>query len=166
MHLLKNALHLGFFLLCTQLVACGFALQGTSLAELPPQLQTLHLETGNSELDRVLRRTLLNSKVNLLDQPAVDVYSLRLEAEQNLERIISVGADARAGEYELELSTLFSLSRDSELVFGPQRAVLQQVYFADPYNPAAKRTEAELILSEMRQQLAFQIIERLQALNL
>lgn len=158
----KQALRLA---LCTTLLillsACGFALRGS--AQLPAALNTLQVLSvdANSELLREVTRALRNSGVSVVDT-ATD-YRLGLGREADSERTLSVNSNARAGEYELELSVLFQLSGGGTTVLGPETLSTTRVYLSDPENAVAKSEEAELIRQEMRRELAQQILNRLQA---
>lgn len=148
------------------LTGCGFTLRGT--ATLPDALQSLHLESldNNSDVVREMRRVLQNNRITLLDAPDTGTYSLGLGTEQNSERTLSVNANARAGEYELTMDLQFQLRQGANIVLGPENLSTSKVYLADPENAVAKNEEAEQIRREMRQELALQIIRRLQAVTL
>lgn len=149
------------------LAACGFTLRGS--ADLPPQLQTLLLESnnGNSDIIREMRRALGASGVSVLDTPPDEgVYRLGLGQEQVQERVLSVNSNARAGEYELSMSVAFQLRNNSEFIIPQETLVIDRVYLADPENAVAKSEEAELIRTEMRRELVNQVLRRLQTVNL
>jgi LPS-assembly lipoprotein len=152
--------------LAALLPGCGFALRGT--AALPPELQTLYLESldPGSDVLREMRRVLQNNQVTLLEAPETGSYRLGLGEEQNTERALSVNANARAGEYELTMSLPFQLRRGGTVLLGPETLLTSKVYLADPENAVAKNEEARQIRSEMRRELAQQIIRRLQAVTL
>lgn len=147
------------------LSACGFTLRGS--AELPAQLQTLQLQAqdGNTEIVREMRRALVNSGVNVIDEIREGVYRLGLGREQSEERVLSINSNARAGEYELSLSVSFQLRTADDFFIGPEILTIEQVYLADPNNAVAKAEEAELIKEEMRQELVIQILRRLQTVS-
>jgi LPS-assembly lipoprotein len=156
-------------LLCLVLVlsgGCGFTLRGS--ADLPAALRTLQLESPNpdSELVREVRRTLRNNDVTFVEAPNATEYRLGIGSEENRERALSVNANARAGEYELTMSTAVQLRRGAEVVLGPEPLSVSRIYLADPENVVAKNEEAELIRTEMRRELAQQVLRRLQALPL
>ena len=95
------------------------------------------------------------------------LQTLQVEStEENSERALSVNANARAGEYEITMVVPFQLRRGTELVLGPETLSVAQAYLADPENAVAKNEEAALIRSEMRRELAQQLLRRLQALQL
>ncbi|MEI7950650.1 MAG: LPS assembly lipoprotein LptE [Gammaproteobacteria bacterium] len=154
-------LTLSFFTLL--LTSCGFALRGT--AELPASLQPLHLDNVNDStaMGRELMRTLVNNKVKLTDTTGASIYSLALGAETNIERAISVNANARAGEYEIIMTVPFQLKRGNTASIPEQKLSLTKVYLADPENAVAKTEEALIIQNEMRQELSQLILRRLQA---
>lgn len=152
-------------LLVAALSGCGFTLRGS--VDLPPDLRTLQIEspTPNSELVRDVSRMLRNNAVTLIEEPADDVWRLGIGSEQISERVLSVNANARAGEYELTMDVAAQLRRGSELI-GPETLSVSRVYLADPENAVAKNEEAELIRAEMRRELAQQILRRLQSIQL
>lgn len=143
---------------------CGFTLRGS--AELPAALQTMQLEStdANSDIVREVSRTLRNNGVTLAD--TASTYRLGIGTEAYSERALSVNANARAGEYEVTLAVPFQLRRGTDLVLGPETLSIERVYLADPENAVAKNEEAALIRSEMRRELAQQVLRRLQALQL
>lgn len=152
-------------LLLLLLGGCGFTLRGS--VNLPEALQTLQVESPvpNSEIVREVSRMLRNNSVTLADEAAANVWRLGIGAEQVSERVLSVNANARAGEYELTMTVPVQLQRGSETL-GPETLSVARVYLADPENAVAKSEEAELIRDEMRRELAQQVLRRLQALEL
>lgn len=148
-------------LLLLTLGGCGFALRGS--ADLPAALQTLEVAgvDENGELLQEVRRALRNSGVTIVEADAP--YRLGIGRETSGERIVSVNSNARAGEYELEMHLLFQLSQGGTTVLGPETLSLSRVYLTDPENAVAKEEEADLIRSELRRELAQQLLRRLQA---
>jgi LPS-assembly lipoprotein len=147
------------------LSSCGFTLRGTDSSFLSPELQQMQLSfnSNNNELAQTLRRRLTSSGVDLVDN--LSAYKLTLGDEQSLERIISVNRNARAGEYELTLSTSIQLENNGDSVIAREIISVDQIYEADPGNAAAKTNEAELVLDELRQALTEQIMRRLQTVR-
>lgn len=144
------------------LTGCGFTLRGT--AELPAALQPLHLENVDSAtpLGRELLRVMNSNKVALAETAAPNGYTLALGGETANERALSVNANARAGEYEITLAAMWQLRRNGAAVMEAETLSLSKVYLADPENAIAKNEEAELIRTEMRRELAQQLLRRLQ----
>lgn len=152
-------------LLAFTLSGCGFTLRGS--VDLPPELQTLQIESPvpNSELVREVSRMLRNNAVTVATEARDDIWRLGIGAEQVSERVLSVNANARAGEYELTMDVAAQLRRGTRVI-GPETLSVSRVYLADPENAVAKNEEAELIRNEMRRELAQQILRRLQSLEL
>lgn len=157
--------HVALFIALLTLGGCGFTLRG--VADLPPELQTLLLESpnDNSDLVREMRRTLRSNDVTVVDTASNGLYRLGLGGEESSERPLSVNQNARAGEYEITMRVPFQLRMDTTVVFGPEVLSVAKVYLADPENAVAKNDEAELIRAEMRKELSLQILRRLQALE-
>jgi LPS-assembly lipoprotein len=143
--------------------ACGFSLRGTT--ELSANLQPLYVEAvdTSSPMHRELQRVLNQNQIALAPNVNDANYRLGLGPENSSERALSVNANARAGEYELEISVPFQLAKGTDVVLPPETLSLTKVYLADPDNAVAKNEEAELIRTEMRRELAQQILRRLQA---
>jgi LPS-assembly lipoprotein len=154
--------------LCALLVAtlavggCGFALRGS--AALPAALQPLALLNvdNGTPLGQELLRALASNGVELATEASSASYQLEVGNEAAAERALSVNANARAGEYELIMSVPWQLRRGTAVVLGPETLSLGKVYLADPENAIAKNEEAELIRTEMRRELALQLLRRLQ----
>ncbi len=152
-------------LLALLLSGCGFTLRGS--ANLPAALQTMQVESPNpdSGIVREVRRMLRNNAVTLTDAPADGTYRLGIGAEEMSERVLSVNANARAGEYEITLTVAAQLRRGAQTI-GPETFTVSRNYLADPNAAVATNEEAELIRTELRRELAQQILRRLQSLEL
>jgi LPS-assembly lipoprotein len=147
------------------LSGCGFTLRGS--ADLPAALQTIQVEgaSANSEMTREVSRMLRNNGATLVEAGTDAIWRLDIGGEAASERVLSVNANARAGEYELTMSVAAQLRRGTQTV-GPETFSVSRVYLTDPENAVAKNEEAELIRTEMRRELAQQILRRLQSLEL
>ena len=144
---------------------CGFTLRGS--ADIPVALQTLQVESPNpdSEVVREVRRMLRNNRVTLTEAASENTWRLGIGNEETSERVLSVNAAARAGEYEITMSVAAQLRRGTQTI-GPETLSVSRVYLADPESAVAKNEEAQLIRTEMRRELAQQILRRLQSLDL
>jgi LPS-assembly lipoprotein len=147
------------------LSGCGFTLRGS--ADLPAALQTLQVESPNPDSDivREVSRMLRNNDVTLTDTPTDATYRLGIGAEELNQRVVSVNANARAGEYEITLSVAAQLRRGAQII-GPETFTVSRSYLADPNTAVATQEEADLIRTELRRELAQQILRRLQTLEL
>ncbi|MDG2090657.1 MAG: LPS assembly lipoprotein LptE [Gammaproteobacteria bacterium] len=147
------------------LSACGFTLRGSEYQALSTNIQQLELtyNSSSNELAQILRRRLIASGVEIIDNSSN--YKLTLGNEQNIERVVSVNRNARAGEYELTLISSLQLESNGEPVIATEIISLDQIYAADPTNAAAKTNESELVLNELRQTLVEQIMSHLQTVR-
>lgn len=154
--------------ICGLLTACGFTLRGYGESvELPEALQTLTVTANNpgNEMLRELESSLRASGVTLSDSVTEGQHEIILGDERSRERIISLDSSARAGEYAIDMTVSFQLREGNRTVLGPEDISLEQTYLADQNNAIAKDEEARIIRSEMRRQIASQIIARLQAFS-
>jgi LPS-assembly lipoprotein len=151
--------------LVLSLSGCGFTLRGS--ADLPAALQTMQVESPNpdSGIVREVRRMLRNNNVTLTEAATDGTYRLGIGAEELSERVLSVNANARAGEYEITLTVAAQLRRGAQTI-GPETFTVSRSYLADPSTAVATNEEAELIRTELRRELAQQILRRLQSLEL
>ena len=91
------------------LSACGFELRGTGGGSaLPEDWRQMHLisQSPNSEFTRVLESTFAASGVNWVEREAA-THVLRLGPEQFAQSNLSVNAQARAAEFDLQMKASF-----------------------------------------------------------
>jgi len=145
--------------------ACGFQLRGSGDAAtlIPDQWKSMHLKTGNpnGELSREVMARFNANGVEWADRGAAN-YTLVLGPEQFRQRNLSLTAEARAAEFELTLSADFSVlgSDRSEVMELTTASVIKQME-NDPRNVVGKSEEIRLLKSEMRAELAQQILRRI-----
>src|SRR5688500_3439916 len=102
----------GPWLLCClslSLVACGFTLRGAR--ELPAGMAETFIQAGTpgSALVAQLKRFLRDSSVRVTEHPGDSAAVLKVR-ESSTRRVLSVGTDAKALEYELQYSATFSVT--------------------------------------------------------
>ena len=144
------------------LSSCGFRLKGDY--QLPTSLKLLKVQSNDqhSELTRLVTHKLLRYQVVLSD--AADVPVLQL-ANDKLERgTLSLFSTGQVAEYELIYSLEYRLVQHDK---APQsfKIKLRRDYLDDPQTAQAKSREMELMLKEMRQQAADQIVRQLSQLD-
>ncbi len=157
----RYAIVLGLTLL---LAGCGFQLRGT--IDLPPEWQALHLDSTspNSELSNLLRNRASQAGIRWQDRSEAN-YIVQLGNEQFQNRNLTIGTNARAAEFELEMRTRIRvIDREGNelLPFTEVRTV--QIITNDPENIAGKAEEARLLRDEMRVSLVNQILRKLRFL--
>ncbi|MFT6276128.1 MAG: LPS-assembly lipoprotein [Halioglobus sp.] len=145
------------------LTACGFQLRGSGGNSLPSSWNNLHLMTTNpnSELSRELQSRLSANGVTWVDK-AEALYSIKLGDEQFKQRNLSLNAQARAAEFQLTLSSAFTVFDEEGLEVIPlsKAAVVKQME-NDPRNVLGKSEEIRILKSEMRTELIEQIVRRI-----
>ena len=155
---LKPALLLTLLLLLT---GCGFQLRGT--IDIPEQWLAMHLNTAspNGELARGVSSSFANNGVQWLEASEAN-YILDLGNEKFEQRNLSIGANARAAEFELTLSTTMQVSdAKGKVVVEQSDVVVNKIMTHDPENVTGKVEESNLLRREMRQELVQQLMRNI-----
>ncbi len=157
-------LRLTVLMVAVLLAGCGFQLRGT--INLPPDWQELHLQTAspNSELSRALRDGAARAGINWVDLSDAN-YIVYLGNEQFRRRNLTIASNARAAEFELEMSTNMRVTDRQGNVLLPETEVKNvQIITNDPENIAGKAEEARLLRDEMRTLLVQDLLRKLRFL--
>jgi LPS-assembly lipoprotein len=147
------------------LAACGFQLRGVggNSYALPQDWKSMHLVTGspNSEFSRAVIAQLAANGVQWTDREEAK-FILVLNPERFVQRSLSLNSEARVAEFELTMSSQFSIvdASNQEIVPLTTVTVIKQMS-NDPRNVVGKEGEAQLIQNEMRTDLARQIMRRI-----
>lgn len=149
--------------LSATLSACGFHLKGATPVPFQSIYTNINLDT---EFGARLQRTILSNSPHTQFTPRrneADAYLHLISDEQDL-RQLSLDADGRVEEYELELRFTFEvLDREGRLILPP--TTLRSVREL-PYNDRiiqAKESEITHNFNNMRNELIDQILRRLSA---
>ncbi|MBT1444636.1 hypothetical protein KJI95_08875 [Shewanella sp. JM162201] len=148
-------------MLLVNVSGCGFRLQGSY--KIPAELQTLSVDSADeySELTRMVKDRLLLSGINVVEARA-DAPSLRLIRDTLERTTLSLYPTGNVAEYELIYHVDFAVALpDAEAQ--PFAVEIRRDYLDDPRTALAKSREMELLLREMRQQAADNIIQTLAA---
>ncbi len=154
-----------FFLVALSclLSACGFQLRGSGGSSLPESWYTMHLVTGNpnSELSREIESSFSASGINWVEREAAN-YIIRVGPEKFDQRNLSINAQARAAEFELTLSTAFSVldAQGATIMKQSEVSVLRQME-NDPRNVVGKAEETRILRGEMRSDMVRQMMRRI-----
>ncbi|MFT6311135.1 MAG: LPS-assembly lipoprotein [Porticoccus sp.] len=167
---MKPALSKIIILACLILIAsCGFRLRGSGESYvLSEQLTNLEL-TGsniNSDLMYMVQNNLAGSDI-IVNGDKTSLYTLIVLDQGITERNTTFGADARATEREVKARAQFTLkSKDGEFVYGPHDLENERVYNYDEGSVNSADRERDLIVTELRRNLADQILRMLQSVQL
>lgn len=148
------------------LAACGFQLRGTGsdTTAVPEAWKSMYLVTGNpnSEFSREIISRFAANGVQWATERSAANYSVVLSPERFQQRNLSLNSEARAAEFELTMSSTFTVLDANKLEVMPENkvAVIKQME-NDPRNVVGKAEEIRLLKAEMRGELAQQIIRRI-----
>ena len=151
--------------LACMLGACGFQLRGTSDTDagVPEAWKSMHLVTANpnGEFSRDVQTRFAANGVQWQDRQDAN-FRLVLSPERFSQRNLSLNAEARAAEFELTMRAQFSVldADNNEVIASTQVSTIRQME-NDPRNVMGKSEEIRLLKSEMRAELAQQIMRRI-----
>lgn len=153
-------------IMLTVLSGCGFSLRGG--ATLPESFSTigLSMQQPGSEFSRLLQRSLRAADINVVTDAAKftsEMPRLTVANERVSNRPVTVNPRARAAQYELQVAVEVSLARMGSVLLEPQTLSVQRGYFEDIENIAGSQEEVDLLITEMRRELANQLMRRLEA---
>jgi LPS-assembly lipoprotein len=147
------------------LSACGFQLRGVgdNATVLPESWKSMHLSTDNpnSEFSREVEMRFAAQGITWTDRESAN-YRLELGPERFSQRNLSLNSEARVAEFELNQTARFSvIDADNQVTIeSTEVAVIRQME-NDPRNVVGKSEEVRIIKSEMRADLARQIMRRI-----
>jgi LPS-assembly lipoprotein len=146
------------------LSGCGFQLRGT--IDIPPEWLAMHMQSPspNGELASGVRSALSNNGVEW--QEATDAnITLQLSDEKFEQRNLTIGANARATQFELKLSASMRVLDDQGKELAPNTDVtVTKIMTHDPENVTGKVEESNLLRREMRTELIQQVMRRIRFL--
>lgn len=153
-------------ILSLALSACGFQLRGTGDDSklLPEGWKRLYLDTANphSELSRAITSQFAASGVQWVERSSAN-YILAVQPERFEQDNLSISSDARAAEYELTLSTEFTVREtgSNSTAMPDTRIAVLKLMDNDPRNVVGKEEEIRLLKREMRGELARKMLRRM-----
>jgi LPS-assembly lipoprotein len=144
--------------------ACGFQLRGTGGgAALPEAWKSMQLSAGNpnSELSRDIQSVFAANGIVWTDDKNAN-FKLIVGPERFSQTNLSLNSEARVSEFELTMQTRFTVldSQGVEVMPETNASVIRQME-NDPRNVVGKAEEVRILKSEMRTDLAHQILRRI-----
>lgn len=145
------------------LASCGFQFQNGEL--IPQELQTLRLESNDpySDMSMSMRKQLQLSNVKLVETKS-GVPVLRLNKIKTDDEVVSVFKQGRAAEKVLMLEVNATLSFPNNKSF-PITAKVSRTFFDNSRAALAKSAEKEVLMKDMHEQAARQLISKMVALQ-
>lgn len=158
--MLKKLLTLSFILLVS---SCGFHFQQQGFTN--GQLSSINLESNDpyDNLSRAVRNQLKLNGIQISEnESAVD--TLRLQRVENKQDVVSVFKYGREAEKILTLTVTANLNIVGKGNY-PIKAQIARTFFDNPRAALAKNAEKEMILQQMYDQVARQILVKVAALK-
>lgn len=148
------------------LAGCGFHLRQP--AHLPAVMQRTYINdaSGNVELVRELRRSLVTPTTNVTDDATTATVTLNILSAKQFDRVLSVSNTGQPLEYQVAYLVKFSLTdAKGTTLIAPQTLILSRNYAYSAANPIGDAEQANVLYKAMQDNMAQLIMFRLQALG-
>ncbi|RUR09597.1 hypothetical protein ELY15_09075 [Legionella sp. km772] len=149
-------------MLAVFLCACGFHLRG--MIDVPTWLEQVSViaKEEQKELADLLKAQLDSYKIKVIDDPSQAKYWIIINYSTVKQQIISIGASTNPRQYQLLMTTNFSLkARDGQIIKAARNVVVSRQFTSNNDRILGSNEEEAILINEMRQDTVVQIINRL-----
>lgn len=147
---------------CMLLGSCGFQLRGTGGQDF--QIASIHIAIANvyRELAQVIETTLANAGTEIISSADQAPWTANVLSERFSRRVASTSREVSVAKYELTLEVQFSLIEQSGLQLIPATLLtVERLYDYDPANLVGSDAEEQLLMQEMRMEVAESLVRRI-----
>jgi len=143
------------------LSACGFQWRGA--VTLPAGMERVYVQGDHASLLlREIRYALNEAGASVVNSPEPTAATLQIHGESRERRVLSIGADARAREYEVIYKVDFSVrGADGKPLVPRQNLELARDYSFNENDVLAKEREEQILNREMQSDAAHVILRRI-----
>lgn len=154
----------GLLLLLATLTACGFQLRGTDTLGQLDQVYAIQASNKQQGFARILYRNLEEHSVQLIKDPwQADLIIDLLEVKER-SRLLSVGSDSLASEYERSITVTFRLfNRDRKIQLEPRKITRNRSYLHSSGQVLSKSREQDEIRQTLYREISESIWQQLLA---
>ena len=153
-------------LIAMTVTSCGWHLRGSG--QLTSNISSVHISGANKKSDfyRTLSRSLKANKVVITDSHTEAQYRIVTLNQRSERRTATVSSGARVSEYQLtELVDVVIFAANGTQVLPRTTLRVERFYDFDENDVQSKTEEAALLKKEMINDLAQQVIRRLNAVS-